>query len=213
MKEQKLRIFESVIELFPGSKQLAQTKVFAGSLKPFQQEGLDWLINLYENGVNGVLEDEHGLGKTVQALAFLAHLAESKGIWGPFLIIASEDVHSKLQQEFKKFIPDFVVSVYTGNAPVSENRKYRKIYLEEKGLFHSQERKALKESKYLSGKINAGQDVDFHAMITSFQISVFDLKYLDRVKWQYLIVDEFRGLSSYAKLVKSSVYSLLASAV
>jgi len=28
-----------------------------------------------------------GLGKTIQAIALLAHLYEYRGIWGPFLII------------------------------------------------------------------------------------------------------------------------------
>ena len=28
--------------------------------------GVDWLISLYENGLNGILADEMGLGKTIQ---------------------------------------------------------------------------------------------------------------------------------------------------
>tara|TARA_B110000503_G_scaffold141960_1_gene237168 strand:- start:2568 stop:2672 length:105 start_codon:yes stop_codon:yes gene_type:complete len=34
-------------------------------LKEFQLEGLNWLISLYEIGINGILADEMGLGKTV----------------------------------------------------------------------------------------------------------------------------------------------------
>lgn len=37
---------------------------------------MNWLINLYDCGINGILADEMGLGKTVQSIAFLAHLAE-----------------------------------------------------------------------------------------------------------------------------------------
>src|SRR3546814_1966841 len=44
-------------------------------------EGVNWLISLYENGINGILADEMGLGKTVQSISFLAHL-HSKGIHG-----------------------------------------------------------------------------------------------------------------------------------
>ena len=43
-----------------------QPKTFHGSLKPFQLKGLSWLVNLYEQGINGILSDEMGLGKTVQ---------------------------------------------------------------------------------------------------------------------------------------------------
>lgn len=37
---------------------------------------MNWLVNLYDQGINGILADEMGLGKTVQSIAFLAHLAE-----------------------------------------------------------------------------------------------------------------------------------------
>lgn len=59
-----------------------------GHLKGYQLRGLQWLVNLYEQGLNGILADEMGLGKTIQAIAFMAHLAEEKNIWGPFLVVA-----------------------------------------------------------------------------------------------------------------------------
>ena len=36
-----------------------------GTLKPYQLRGLQWLISLYNNNLNGVLADEMGLGKTI----------------------------------------------------------------------------------------------------------------------------------------------------
>ena len=37
-----------------------------GTLKPYQLEGLNWMIHLAEKGLNGILADEMGLGKTVR---------------------------------------------------------------------------------------------------------------------------------------------------
>lgn len=37
---------------------------------------MNWLANLYDQGINGILADEMGLGKTVQSIALLSHLAE-----------------------------------------------------------------------------------------------------------------------------------------
>jgi DNA helicase INO80 len=37
---------------------------------------MNWLVNLYNQGINGILADEMGLGKTVQSISFLAYLAE-----------------------------------------------------------------------------------------------------------------------------------------
>lgn len=38
-----------------------------GTLKPYQLEGLNWMIHLAEKGLNGILADEMGLGKTVSS--------------------------------------------------------------------------------------------------------------------------------------------------
>lgn len=58
------------------TEQHPQPSMFRGTLKSYQLKGMNWLINLYDCGINGILADEMGLGKTVQSIAFLAHLAE-----------------------------------------------------------------------------------------------------------------------------------------
>lgn len=57
-------------------KELPQPNMFKGHLKTYQLKGMNWLANLYDQGINGILADEMGLGKTVQSIAFMAHLAE-----------------------------------------------------------------------------------------------------------------------------------------
>lgn len=53
-----------------------QPKIFRGNLKGYQLRGMNWLANLYDQGISGILADEMGLGKTVQSIAFLCHIAE-----------------------------------------------------------------------------------------------------------------------------------------
>jgi ATP-dependent helicase STH1/SNF2 len=36
-----------------------------GKLKSYQLFGLNWMISLYNNNLNGILADEMGLGKTI----------------------------------------------------------------------------------------------------------------------------------------------------
>lgn len=36
-----------------------------GQLRDYQLDGLNWMISLYETGINGILADEMGLGKTI----------------------------------------------------------------------------------------------------------------------------------------------------
>ena len=47
----------------------------------YRLQGMNWLANLYDQGINGILADEMGLGKTVQSIALLGYLAEV-GHWG-----------------------------------------------------------------------------------------------------------------------------------
>eukprot|EP00605_Chrysophyceae_sp_TOSAG23-4_P001301 GSChrysophyteH1.ASY1.ANO1.1415.1 assembled CDS len=45
-----------------------------GNLMPYQLEGLQWLLSLWENGLSGILADEMGLGKTIQIISLIAQL-------------------------------------------------------------------------------------------------------------------------------------------
>lgn len=53
----------------------------------FAAQGLEWLVSLFNNNLNGILADEMGLGKTIQTIALVTHLMEKKKVNGPFLII------------------------------------------------------------------------------------------------------------------------------
>ena len=44
-----------------------------------QVKGLEWLVSLYNNNLNGILADEMGLGKTIQTIALVTYLIENKG--------------------------------------------------------------------------------------------------------------------------------------
>lgn len=71
------------IKLFTLQVKYNTPSLLYGSLREYQKIGLDWLAKLYRKNLNGILADEAGLGKTVQIIAFFAHLAcnEGKFIW------------------------------------------------------------------------------------------------------------------------------------
>ena len=103
---------------------------FHGTLKEYQIKGLRWLNNLFEQGINGILADEMGLGKTIQAIALLGHISETKGIWGPFLVVAPNSTLFNWQQEFKKFCPSLRVLPYWGN--IKQRKTLRKFFSSKK---------------------------------------------------------------------------------
>ena len=97
------------------SAERQQPKLFHGTLKKYQLKGMNWLLDLYDQGINGILADEMGLGKTIQSLAMLCHIAEKYNIWGPFLVIAPASTLHNWQQETARFVPEFKVVPYWGS--------------------------------------------------------------------------------------------------
>ncbi|XP_057438033.1 chromatin-remodeling ATPase INO80 isoform X3 [Lotus japonicus] len=161
----------------PVASTVRTPELFNGCLKEYQLKGLQWLVNCYEQGLNGILADEMGLGKTIQAMAFLAHLAEEKNIWGPFLVVAPASVLNNWNEELERFCPELKRLPYWGG--VSERTVLRKS-INPKDLYR-------REAKY-------------HILITSYQLLVTDEKFFRRVKWQYMVLDEAQAIKSASSI-------------
>lgn len=57
-----------------------------------------------------------------------------------------------------------------------------------------QERKIIR--KYWNQKLLYKENAPFHVLITSYQLVVQDVRYFQRVKWQYMILDEAQAIKS-----------------
>ncbi|WJQ06969.1 DEAD/DEAH box helicase [Geobacillus stearothermophilus] len=87
---------------------------FHGTLRPYQQRGVDWLVFLRRFGFGACLADDMGLGKTVQLLAYLAHVKEIERPDTPALLICPTSVIGNWQKECARFTPDLRVYVHHG---------------------------------------------------------------------------------------------------
>ena len=85
-------------------------------LRPYQQQGFEWLAFLARYGLNGILADDMGLGKTAQALAMLSGMKAQRGP-APSLIVAPTSLLDNWRAEAAKFNPDLRVLAYRGPAP------------------------------------------------------------------------------------------------
>ncbi|PRT55366.1 Lymphocyte-specific helicase [Wickerhamiella sorbophila] len=138
------------------------------SLHPHQLIGVEWMITLYQNGLNGILADEMGLGKTIQVVAFLAYLLE-QGISGPFLVVAPLSTIKNWEKEFEKFCPSIKTCCYYGAPPA--RTKLRRQFIK-KG------------------------ELQIPVFITSYEIVMQDARFLNKIKWKYVMVDEGHRLKN-----------------
>ncbi len=78
----------------------------AATLRPYQQQGVNWLQFLREYALAGVLADDMGLGKTLQTLAHIQIEKDAGRLTEPALIIAPVSLMGNWQREAARFCPD-----------------------------------------------------------------------------------------------------------
>src|SRR5690606_10950385 len=86
-----------------------------GKMRPYQIQGLNWLINLYEHRINGILADEMGLGKTLQSLSLLGYLKNYRHIDGPHLLVVPKSTLQNWLNEARRWIPSLRAFIFHGD--------------------------------------------------------------------------------------------------
>lgn len=141
-----------------------------GRLKSYQLKGVKWMISLWQNGLNGILADQMGLGKTVQTIGLLAHL-KGMGMHGPFLICAPLSTVANWVNEVNRWVPTMQVLLYHGTRD---------------------ERMTLR-SKHMPSTITSS----FPIIVTSYEVAMNDRRFLAKYKWKYIVVDEGHRLKNF----------------
>ncbi|XBW38780.1 hypothetical protein QEN19_004364 [Hanseniaspora menglaensis] len=145
--------------------------LIGGSLKEYQLKGLEWMVSLYNNKLNGILADEMGLGKTIQSISLVAYLFEVKKEKSPFLVIVPLSTITNWTLEFEKWAPSLRTVIYKG----SPNQR--------------------KEMSYV---IRSG---NFDVVLTTYEYIIRDKALLARPLWAHMIIDEgHRMKNSQSKL-------------
>ncbi|KAJ8605209.1 hypothetical protein CTAYLR_000442 [Chrysophaeum taylorii] len=159
------------------TKVLQQPKCITATLRPYQLEGLNWMVKLHDNGINGILADEMGLGKTLQSISLLAYLGESRGFGGPHICIVPKSVCNNWIRELRKWCPTL--------RPV-------------KLLGSKQERQQTIKDQILPG--------GFDVCVTSYEGVLKEKATLCKIQWHYLLIDEAHRIknpkSSLSKVVR-----------
>ncbi|KAK2630199.1 hypothetical protein QTJ16_001019 [Diplocarpon rosae] len=131
-----------------------------GTLKEYQLKGLQWMISLYNNNLNGILADEMGLGKTIQTISLLTYLVEVKKQMGPFLVIVPLSTLTNWNLEFEKWAPALAKVVYKGPPAARKQQQ---------------------------SQIRYG---NFQVLLTTYEYIIKDRPILSKIKWVHMIIDE-----------------------
>lgn len=147
-----------------------------GELRPYQIQGLNWLISLHENNLSGILADEMGLGKTLQTISFLGFLRYHKNINGPHIVIVPKSTLDNWAREFARWTPEVRVLVLHGD---------------------KEERQKLITDRLLT--------CDFDVVISSYEIVIREKSSFRKFDWEYIIIDEAHRIKNEESLLSQII--------
>ncbi len=149
--------------------------LIGGTLKEYQIRGLQWMISLYNNNLNGILADEMGLGKTIQTISLITYLIEHKKQNGPFLVIVPLSTLTNWNMEFEKWAPNVSRIVYKGPPNTRKQQQQRIRYSQ------------------------------FQVLLTTYEYIIKDRPVLSKVKWIHMIVDEGHRMKNAQSKLSSTL--------
>uniref|UniRef100_A0A8C6KJ14 SNF2 related chromatin remodeling ATPase 5 n=1 Tax=Nothobranchius furzeri TaxID=105023 RepID=A0A8C6KJ14_NOTFU len=135
--------------------------VKTGKMRDYQVRGLNWLISLYENGINGILADEMGLGKTLQTIALLGYMKHYRNIPGPHMVLVPKSTLYNWMNEFKRWVPSLRAVCLIGDR---------------------NQRTALIRDVLLPG--------EWDVCVTSYEMLIIEKAVFKKFNWRYLVIDE-----------------------
>lgn len=135
--------------------------VHTGELRDYQIRGLNWMISLYEHGINGILADEMGLGKTLQTISLLGYMKHYRNIPSPHLVIVPKSTLANWQNEFKRWVPSIKAVCLIGDQ-------------DERAIF-------------IRDILMPGE---WDVCITSYEMVIREKAVFKKFNWRYLVIDE-----------------------
>lgn len=172
-------------------KEYSPSNLLKATLRPYQIEGVKWLLEHFNNGLGACLADDMGLGKTLQTLATLVAVQErltnqkseniqtdlfnnqivSQKEYLKTLIILPSSLVFNWYNETRKFTPHFNKIQYIG-----------------------------KDRKLLSKKLDR-----YDIVFTSYAIASRDISIFEKFNFRYIILDE----SQYIKNKNSKAFKAI----
>ncbi len=156
-------------------------------LRPYQLEGVKWLIHLYNNKLGACLADDMGLGKTLQTIAALLYVKEKKGERSP----------AELQEEQQ-------LDLFQSDQEAGILNALNSIIILPASLIFNWESEIRKFAPTLSVYKHVGSKrhkdirllVRFDIILISYQTVLKDIDLLKKIDYEYVILDESQQIKN-----------------
>ncbi|KAJ7180493.1 P-loop containing nucleoside triphosphate hydrolase protein [Mycena filopes] len=151
-----------------------------GEMRSYQLQGLNWMVSLHHNGLNGILADEMGLGKTLQTISFLSYLKFHRDTSGPHLIVVPKSTLQNWAREFERWSPEFSTVLLTGT---------------------KEERAEIIANRLIPQ--------DFEVCITSYEICLIEKSALKKFSFEYIAIDEAHRIKNVDSILSQIVRAFI----
>ena len=162
------------------------------TLRPYQLEGVKWLVRLNNNELGACLADDMGLGKTLQTIATLLHAKENRTITKPS---GANQKESATGKQLDLFQP-------------AEDAEWLNalnvLIILPASLVFNWEREIKKFAPTLSAYKHTGpkrhKDIKliarFDVVLTTYQTVLRDRTILEQLEYEYIILDESQQIKN-----------------
>ena len=170
--------------------------VIKGEMRGYQLQGLNWMVSLHHNGLNGILADEmarrllfslffsnipfQGLGKTLQTISFLAYLKHYRDISGPHLVVVPKSTLQNWHREFQQWTPDFDLVMLTGT---------------------KDERAEIIATRLITQS--------FQVCITTYEMCLIETAALKKFSFEYIVIDEAHRIKNVDSILSQIVRAFI----
>ncbi|CAB3403687.1 unnamed protein product [Caenorhabditis bovis] len=150
-----------------------------GQMRDYQIRGLNWLVSLQHNGINGILADEMGLGKTLQTISLLGYMKHYKNMGSPHLVIVPKSTLRNWANEFEKWCPSMRVCSLIGDE-TARNQVIREVIYPQ----------------------------HFDVCCTTYEMMLKTKTQLRKLHWKYIVIDEAHRIKNEKSKLSETVREL-----
>ncbi|WP_339289191.1 DEAD/DEAH box helicase [Ureibacillus sp. FSL K6-0786] len=154
-------------------------KSLNATLRPYQQQGFEWLVFMRNQQFGAILADDMGLGKTVQLISYVLHLYEVLREMKPTLIVCPTSVLGNWQKELARFAPTLKVHTHYSSSRLKDEEFHHFL---------------LKESPQV--------------VLSTYGTISQDVEFLDSIHWAVVTLDEAQNIKNMQTMQSKAIRRL-----